>query len=127
MAQRLHEIDTEIDNGPIIARAFVEKSNADTSLTLYNKIIQKELELLQEFLPSIIANNYKTEKPESKGNLYLKKDFKNLLEIDINEQLTFGEAIKKLRALTHGEFRNAYYFDPETHKKIYISINIEEE
>ncbi|WP_026978347.1 dTDP-4-amino-4,6-dideoxyglucose formyltransferase [Flavobacterium tegetincola] len=123
----IHEIDEFMDHGAIIARAFVEKKYSDTSLSLYNRIIEKEIELIDEHLLSIITNTYKTSAPESEGNLYLKKDFNKLTEIQLDERLSALEFINKLRALTHGTYKNAYFVNPENGKKVFLSINVEEE
>ena len=120
----IHEIDEKLDHGNIIAREFVVKSNFDTSETLYNKIVAKEIELLNENLENIILNRYTTTRPEGEGNLYLKKDFNNLLELNLEEKTTIGELINRLRALTHGEYNNAYFYDFETKKKIFVGINL---
>lgn len=123
----IHEIDKELDNGHIIARAFVEKENYDTSETLYNKVIAKEIELLDEHLESILANNYQAFAPESESNLFLKKDFNQLLHLDLNEETTVGKVIDKLRALTHGNYSNAYFIDEKTGKKVYVGIQLKPE
>lgn len=123
----IHEIDKELDNGHIIARAFVEKENYDTSETLYNKVIAKEMELLDEHLESILANNYKAFAPESESNLFLKKDFNQLLHLDLNEETTVGKVIDKLRALTHGSYSNAYFIDERSGKKVYVGIQLKPE
>ena len=86
-----------------------------------------EIELLDKNLDNIIENNYKTIIPENAGNLYLKKDFNNLCHIDLNEEGRFIDFINRLRALTHFEFKNAYFIDPETKEKVYISLNITNE
>lgn len=123
----IHEIDEKLDNGFIIARELVEKTSFDTSLTLYDKVVEKEIELLDQHLVSIVNNTYETFKPEEEGNLYLKKDFNALLELDLDEKLTMGDFIDRLRALTHGDFKNAYYIDPNTGKKIFVGINLKQE
>lgn len=123
----IHEIDEEIDHGPIIAREFVNKKITDTSLTLYNKILEKELELIDANIISILSNNYKTIIPDNQGVLYLKKDFNKLRELNLSEKITPLELINKLRALTHGDYKNAFFRDPITGKKIYISLKLEEE
>jgi dTDP-4-amino-4,6-dideoxyglucose formyltransferase len=123
----IHEIDEKLDHGNIIARALVNKEITDTSETLYNKIIKKEIELITEYLDSILKNTYKTIKPEDEGKLYLKKDFQKLCKLDLDEKLTMIQFINKIRALTHGEFNNAYFIDPETGNKIYISIKLQTE
>ena len=117
----IHEMDNQLDNGNIIARAFVEKEITDTSETLYNKIVKKEIELLN------IDNTYQSFKPENEGELYLKKDFRDLCELNLNEKSTTIQFINRLRALTHGEFKNAFFIDPSTGKKIYVSINLSSE
>ena len=123
----IHEIDRELDNGHIIARAFVDKEVYDTSETLYNKVIAKEIELLEEHLESILNHTYHAFEPEAEGNLYLKKDFNSLLKLDLSEASTVGQVIDKLRALTHGSYSNAYFIDEKTGKKIYVGIQLKPE
>ena len=123
----IHEIDTELDNGHIIARAFVNKEVYDTSESLYNKVIAKEIELLEANLESILNNTYEAFQPESENNLFLKKDFNQLLHLDLNEETTVGKVIDKLRALTHGSYSNAYFIDEKTGKKIYVGIQLKPE
>lgn len=118
----IHEIDEKLDHGGIIARELVEKQSFDTSESLYKRIINKEIELLDLNFESIINGDYKIVTPEEEGNLFLKKDFNNLLKLNLEEQTSVGELIDKLRALTHGKFNNAYFIDEETGKKIYVGI-----
>jgi methionyl-tRNA formyltransferase len=121
----IHEIDEQLDHGPIIARKEVVIEAWDTSLTAYNKVQQAEIELLEENIENIIAGNYKTFKPEEEGNVNLKKDFAALCKLDLKETVTIAEAIDKLRALTHGEYKNAWFEHPVTGQKIYVSIQLE--
>lgn len=120
----IHEIDGKLDHGPIIAREFVLKSRFDTSETLYNKVIAKELELLENNIQNIISNTYQVINPEVEGTLYLKKDFNELLELNLNERVVVGDLIDRLRALSHGDFKNAYFIDPETGNRIFVSIKL---
>lgn len=123
----IHEMDEQLDHGNIIIRELVKKEMYDTSLTLYNKIIHKELELLRLMLPKILADEYHTFEPENEGNLFLKKDFEQLKEIKLDEPTTALQVINQLRATTHGAFKNAYFINPETGKKVFVSINLEHE
>ena len=75
----------------------------------------------------ILNDEYKITLPEEEGNLYLKRDFNNLLELDLKERVSIGDFIDKLRALTHGDFNNAYFFDPESGKKIFVGIKLKPE
>jgi methionyl-tRNA formyltransferase len=120
----IHEIDNEVDHGPIIARELVPMYPQDTSGDLYNRILDKEIEMLGHWLQPIVGNNYEAVMPGNEGNLYLKKDFNALLALDVNEPTTMGDAIDKLRALTHGTFNNAYFIDSATGKKIYVRIQL---
>lgn len=118
----IHEIDEKLDHGPIIAREFVKKESFDTSLSLYNRIINKELDLLKKYTLDILNNNYEVVIPEIEGNLFLKKDFNNLLELNLDETASLKQLINKLRALTHGNFNNAYFVDNDSGKKIFVNI-----
>lgn len=120
----IHEMDEKLDNGPIIGRKFVEKYDWDTSLTIYNRVLETEIELLEEYIDQIIDKSYKTILPESKGNFYSKKDFNNLCEIDLNQNGTYRDFYNHLRALTHGNYLNAYFIEEKTKEKIYIKIEI---
>lgn len=120
----IHEIDNELDHGAIIDRALVKKSIWDTSLSLYNKVVALEIELIGKNIINIISNSYEKLKPETEGFLYLKKDFNDLCEIKLEEVQTVAETINRLRALTHGDYKNAFFIDPETGRKIFISIEL---
>lgn len=121
----IHEMDEELDHGPIIVQQEIPISESDTSLTVYNRILDAEIVLLMEHLPTIIEGKYNTMIPEE-GNLNLRADFDKICELDLSEVDTFENHIKKLRALSHGEFANAFYRD-KNGNKIYISVNIKGE
>ena len=123
----IHEIDADLDHGPIIAQREVSINADDTSLSVYNKVQDIELKLLRENLVSIIDNSYTAFQPKSEGNLNMIKDYRALLELNPNEELTMLEAIDRLRALTHGEYQNAYFLDPINGEKIYVTINLQRE
>lgn len=120
----IHEITSDLDNGPIIIREYVKSEITDTSESLYFKVINKELELFEQYLTVIIQGTYKTTQPKGDGNLFLKKDFDSLKELKLNEQMTNIQFINKLRALSHGNYKNAFFIDPETGDKIYVTINL---
>jgi dTDP-4-amino-4,6-dideoxyglucose formyltransferase len=120
----IHEMDEKLDNGPVIAREFVEKYPWDTSLTIYNRVLEKEMKLFEKNIDAIIHGTYKTILPENNGNIYSKNDFKNLCKIELNEEKSFRYFYDLLRALSHGDYKNAFIIDPETGKKIYIKLEI---
>ncbi|APS39305.1 dTDP-4-amino-4,6-dideoxyglucose formyltransferase [Salegentibacter sp. T436] len=121
----IHEIDNQLDHGKIIDRVLISKDKWDTSLDIYNKVLEGELNIIKKNLSSIINNSYQSKRPEKNGRLYLKSDFEKLLELDLSKKTTYGDVIDHLRALTHGDYKNAYFFDKETGKKVYVSLNLE--
>lgn len=116
------EIDEELDHGPIICQKEVKIEMWDTSLTAYNKIIDAEISLLSEHLECILELNYATTIREE-GNLNLKKDFDNLCKIDLDDKDTFKNHINKLRALTHGNYANAYFID-DCGDKVFLKLEL---
>ena len=119
----IHEIDEHLDHGPIICQREVKIEMWDTSLTIHNKILDTEIDLLSENIEDILNGNYKTFISEE-GNLNLKKDFDILCEIDLDNVDTFKTHINKLRALTHGDYKNAYFID-EYGDKVYLKLILE--
>ncbi|MCB0478350.1 MAG: dTDP-4-amino-4,6-dideoxyglucose formyltransferase [Crocinitomicaceae bacterium] len=121
----VHEIDTELDHGPIICQKEVEIESWDTSLTAYEKVLDAEMELLDQYLELILEENYSTFLVKE-GNLNLKKDFDELCELNLDEKDSFQNHINKLRALTHGEYSNAYFYD-KNGKKVYVTVQLKRE
>lgn len=120
----IHEIDGELDHGAIIAQDTVPLYKYDTSLSAYNRVQTKEVALLEEYISRILSGEYKAKAPEFEGNINLKKDFNALCEIKLDEVVTFGEAIDRLRALTHEPYSNAYFVNPDDGKRIGVSIQL---
>lgn len=121
----LHEIDSYIDHGAIIDQEEVEVLSEDTSLDAYNRVMDAEQSILRRSFGKVLDGTYTAKKPSSEGNLNLLKDFNTLCKLDLDETATYGEVINRLRALTHGSFKNAYFIDKSTNKKIYISVQLE--
>lgn len=123
----IHEMDYKLDHGKIIDRKFVDKYVWDTSETLYKRVIEAEIELFEENFFQIISNNYVAFSPEKDYNFFSKNDFAKLCEIDITKQGSFSDFYNLLRALSHGEHKNAYFIDNETGKKVFVKIVISHE
>ncbi len=116
----IHEIDDEIDHGPIIAQEKVDILSIDDSFSLYHRILRAELKLINDNIKNIVYGTYSgVEAPE--GNINYKRDYEKLCEIDLNEVGTFGEFIDRVRCLTHNGYKNAYFID-EDGKKIFVQI-----
>lgn len=118
----IHYMDELLDHGKVLFQEKVKMHDWDTSLSLYTRIQEKEIELLKKYLHDIL-----TKKIDGyvvgEGNINTLKDFKKLCELDMDEKLTMKEAIDKLRALSHGEYKNAYFLSDN--KKIFVKIDLE--
>lgn len=120
----IHEMDEKLDNGPIIARNFVEKYPWDTSFTLYQRVLEEELRLFSQNFNKLLDNSYEVIKPETAGNMFSKKDFYDLCEIDLNQIVSFKDAINRLRSLTHGDYFNAHFVDHKSGKKVFLKLSL---
>lgn len=119
----IHEIDELLDHGMIIDQQEVKIESWDTSATLYNKVLETELNLVRENLLNIIEGKYCRCETKAEGNINSKEDFNKLLQIDPHKRATYGEVINHLRALTFAGYRNAFFLD-EDGKKVNIEIEL---
>ncbi|MDH5765399.1 MAG: dTDP-4-amino-4,6-dideoxyglucose formyltransferase [Gammaproteobacteria bacterium] len=121
----IHLMDEEVDHGGIIDQLKVDIRLSDTSLDVYEKVVEAEKLLIRKNLLRIIKGEFSVAAPESEGNYNSIGDFKSLCKLNINAKATLKDHIDLLRALTHGEFKNAYFLD-EHGSKIYIRVTLEE-
>jgi dTDP-4-amino-4,6-dideoxyglucose formyltransferase len=122
----IHEIDDDLDHGPIIVQKKYNIQSWDTSASAYKKIMMLENELVLKYYTSIREGSYSTTSPRKEGNINFKKDFDRLKLIDRTQRGTFGEFIDRLRALTHDDYKNAY-FEDKSGAKVYLRISLETE
>jgi len=120
----IHEMDEELDHGPIIVREEVPIESWETSGDVYRRILRTEIRLIEENLEDMLNGTYKLTYPEEEGNINSFKDFKRLCKINPSEVATYIEVIDRLRALTHDDYRNAYFYD-ENGMKMFVRIHIE--
>jgi methionyl-tRNA formyltransferase len=119
----IHLMDSKIDHGPVLVQEKIQAQAWDTSLSLYQRIVDAEITLFTAHFDDIVSGRLQGKAAEENGNLNLKKDFDALRTIDLKAPTTFGAAIDRFRALTHGEYKNCYFID-ETGRKIYLRIEL---
>ena len=119
----IHEIDNQLDHGPILYSKSVQIFDHEVSSDVYKRILETEVQLLEEHLVDIIEGNYVTRLPGDEGNVNYKQDFNNLCELDLSKTMKVGEVLDLLRATTFTGYDNAYFLDKEGNK-IYVSINL---
>jgi methionyl-tRNA formyltransferase len=122
----IHEMDEELDHGPIIVQKEYEIRSWDTSESAYENIMAIERELVIENFSAIREGTYHVFYAENEGNLNYKKDFEDIKHLDLNEKATFRDFINRIRALTHAEYQNAYFIDSDG-RKVFVRIVLEPE
>ena len=122
----IHLMDEEIDHGDIIYQKEIYINSWDTSLDVYNNVVSAEKELIRDHLLDLIVGDYDLKKIESEGNYNGIKDFKELTHLDLASKGSLSEHIDILRALTHGDFNNAYFID-EQGRRVFVKIKLEKE
>lgn len=103
----IHYMTKCVDMGPYIAQRQVSIYDYDTSTTLYERVVNAELNLLDEWLDRILDVQYIRYAYPENGNYNSLADFKRLCEIDANRIGTFREFYDLLRALSHVGYMNA--------------------
>jgi len=122
----IHQMDAELDHGPILWQEALPIRAEDTSRDIYDRILAKEIEMLEQHLPDLLAGSYTPTPMEREGNINYKSDFDALCRIDRDEPATYGQVIDRLRALTHAPYENAYFLDDDG-KKVYVGITLRKE
>jgi len=122
----IHEIDEQLDHGPIIVQKEYTIESWDTSGTAYAKIMKIERELLLEKFTAVREGSYRAETPGIEGNINYKSDFDQLKYLDLEEEGKFSDFLNRLRALTHDNFRNAYFMDASG-RKVFVRVILEPE
>lgn len=120
----VHLMDDKIDHGNIIFREIIKIKENETSLDVYKKLIEAEKMIISVHLKDILLKNYRCFEPEEEGNYNSKKDFRELCALDMNHVGSLKDHIDLLRALTHGDFKNAFFLD-DAGKKIFVRVNLE--
>ena len=122
----IHEMDEDIDHGPVICQEEVDIKVTDDSFDVYQKVIATEKKLLTQWLPDIITGSYGILEPSGDSNYNSIDDFKEICKLDLDSVGTLRKHIDLLRSLSHSDFKNAYFYT-ENGKKIYVKIMLDSE
>jgi methionyl-tRNA formyltransferase len=119
----IHEMDNEIDHGPIVMQHQIPLEPWDTSGTAYKKVMQAERVMLRANYPLLRDGQYNSA-PAAEGNYNSRDDYENLKRLDLSEVSTFGDFLNRLRALTHDDLKNAFFVD-ESGRRIFVRVSLE--
>jgi methionyl-tRNA formyltransferase len=120
----IHEMDEEIDHGPIIYQEGIEIGPNEVSQDVYTRIIEREKVLFDEWIERIISNQYEPRAPGAEGNYNSKKDFEQLKELRLDQTSTAREHLNYLRAMSFSGYKNAWFHD-KNGKRWFVSVRIE--
>lgn len=121
----IHEMDAKLDHGEIIVQKECQINSWDTSETVYSRLLEIERELLFEYYPDIRDGSYSVTMPNNhEGTINYKKDYEKLKRFDLDEVATMQTFINRLRALTHSEYKNAYFIN-EDGEKVFMKLTLE--
>lgn len=118
----LHLMTAELDKGDIISRQEVEVLPTDTGLSLYEKLEEASAKLIGDSFPSLLAENIHTIPMPEGGTFHCTKDFEVLCALSPEENLTFENFLRRLRALSFPPYKNAFLLAGG--KKVYVDINL---
>jgi len=121
----VHVIDGQLDHGAIIDRIEVPAHLWDTSESLYNRILDVEATWIGSNLIRIVNGEFSAYPMIEEGNLFKKADFSEQCKLDLHEVASFRQFYDRLRALSFKGFRNAYFVDPSSGRKVYVSLNVD--
>lgn len=121
----VHRIDDQLDHGAIIDRQELPLHPWDTSFSAYQRVLQAEIDWLQQNLLQLLNGDYTTTPMQGTGNLFLRRDFNALLEINLQKTGTWEEFVRHLRSVSFQGYRNAWFRDPKTGQKIHIQITLD--
>jgi methionyl-tRNA formyltransferase len=120
----IHEIVEKVDSGPIVAQHRVPLYPDDTGKSLYTRLIDATIGLLEQEWASIRDNTYETkENPIQNGTYHRGKEFDELRKLNLETEMSMKNLLNKLRALTFPPFNNAYF--ERNGKKYFVEINIQ--
>ncbi len=122
----LHRMTTQIDHGEIIAQNEISISDTDTSLDVYRNIIAAEKRLIVDNLPKILMGTFTGREPISTGTFNSKKDYAKLCQLNLQDIDTLENHLKLLRAVSHGDFQNAYITTTDGQRR-YLKIHFFED
>ncbi|MBW3573509.1 MAG: hypothetical protein KY450_01415 [Actinobacteria bacterium] len=112
----LHFMDLGVDTGDIIHQRRVEVDAGDTADTLYQRLLEAELEVFKEAWPSVAAGTFRRQRQSddaatehARGDLF----HPSVQRLDLGERRTVGDVLRQLRALTTTRLEEASYFEAD--------------
>lgn len=122
----LHFMTENLDEGDVIHQLELEISPNDNANSLYQRVLDLEIQVFKEAFPMILAKNPDRKVQVGAGTSYLKRDLKKVQEIDLNKTYTGENLINLIRGLTTNNIEEGAYFVKHG-KRFYLQMDIIEE
>lgn len=114
MGATLHFMDVEVDAGDIVHQRQIDTSPGDTANSLYERVKRLELEVFREAWPLLVSGQYKaTPQAIVRGTTHRRADLlaANVQRIDLDQRVTAGDLLRRIRALTTDRVGEAAYYE----------------
>ena len=119
----LHWIDSGVDTGDIIAQAPTEVAAEDTGETLYTKLEEAAVTLLQRTWPAIEAGDAPRRRQEGAGTSHRARDLARIDEIDLDRSYRARDLLDVLWARTFPPHKGAFFRAGK--KRVYVRVCLE--
>ena len=120
----LHRMVPEVDAGPIFAQRSVPIVFGDTADTCYQKLEDAAVELFAEVWPRVRDGSLVPNEAAPGGSTHRVADARALADIDLDDVVTWRQALDTLRALTFPPHRNLVV--EEGGRRWHVEIRISE-
>ena len=123
-----HRVGAEIDAGPVLCQAALTIQPEDTARSLQLRLDDLACSLFDEMVRRLESPGCppKPVPVPAEGQYYSRRDFESTNEIDLQKAYRAGELIDLIRGKTFlPHKRNAYFIDPATGRKVYVSLQLE--
>lgn len=104
----LHLMTEALDKGEVIAQREVPVSPLETGKTLYVKLEEASVSLIEEEFPRFMKGEISSLPMPEGGTYHESSEFRQLCSISLDETIKVEELLRRLRALSFPPYKNAY-------------------
>ncbi len=107
----LHWMDEGVDTGDIAIQREIDVRESDTADSLYQRVLDLELQLFAEALPLIRENRVPRIPQQGDGTAHRKQELDDQRCLRLDDARTIRHTLRRLRALTTNSWDEAAYFE----------------
>lgn len=122
-----HLVDERIDAGDVLCQAEAPILANDTARTLQLRLDDLAEGLFDDLMDFVAEDRQIEPLPQGAGSYRSRKQFNALRHIELDRAYSGKEMLDLLRGLTFAGARNAYFIDPASGRRMYVSVQIDPE